>query len=417
MGRRTKGDGSLFQRADGTWEGRVELPAGLDGKRRYRSVSSRDRNAAIDKLKKLRRDVQDGRIAVTGSTTVGKWLDRWLEEIHGPRVRPSTRRDYETTIRLHIKPHLGAKRLDKLTPQHVRQMQTAIKSDRCAQKAHVILQRALRDAVREGMIARNVAEVADKPRYVAHQREPLTSDQAKQLLRSAIERDDPMATRWAAALLLGARQGELLGLQWSRVDLNAGLVDLAWQLQYLQQTHGCGERNAPTDSASAGRPCGRSRPGWCPQRRWDLPRGFEHKILHRSLALTRPKTKAGTRVVPIPAPLWALLERMPRDETNPHDLIWHHEGRPIGPREDHRAWKNALKAAGLPEAPLHVARNTTATLLMEAGVPEHIRMEILGHVSIAAHRGYAYVDKSLARQAMSALDPLLQIGESLPEVP
>jgi integrase len=394
--RRTKGDGGFSQRANGLWVGRIELPPGPDGKRRYRSVSSRDRNVAIDRLKKLRRDVDEGRIAVTGNTTVAKWLDRWLTDIHGPRVRPTTRRDYETTIRLHINPHIGAKRLDKLTPQHVRQMHNAIDSDRAAQKAHVVLQRALRDAVREGMVVRNVAEIADKPRYVATQREPLTAGQAKQLLRCAIDADDPMATRWAAALLLGARQGELLGLQWSRVDLDNGIVDLAWQLQQLQQVHGCGGT------------CGRTRPGWCPQRHWDLPRGFEHKILHRSLALTRPKTKAGTRIVPIPAPLWALFEHHPRGGPDSHDLVWHHDdGRPISPRDDHANWKAALRAAELPEAPLHVARNTTATLLMEAGVPEQIRMTILGHTSITAHRGYAYVDKSITRQAMTALDGLL----------
>ena len=72
--RRTRGDGGFYQRAKGLWVAAVELPPGADGKRRYRSVSSRDRNVAIEKLKRLRRDVQDGTIAVTGNTTVAKWL-------------------------------------------------------------------------------------------------------------------------------------------------------------------------------------------------------------------------------------------------------------------------------------------------------------------------------------------------------
>lgn len=401
--RRTKGDGGFYQRANGLWVGRIELPPGPDGKRRYRSVSSRDRNEAIEALKKLRNEIASGRIAVTGNTTVAKWLDRWLAEIHGPTVRPTTYRDYETTIRLHITPHIGTKRLDKLTPDHIRAMHRAIDTDRNAEKAHVVLQAALTRAVKEGMAVRNVAEIADKPRYTAKEREPLTFDQAKQLLTVSEKLRDPMLSRWAAALFLGARQGELLGLQWSRVDLKNGLVDLAWQLQQLQQSHGCGERRADRTW-----PCGRPRVGYCPKRYWDLPRGFEHKILHRSLVLTRPKTKAGTRIVPIPAPLWAVLERHPRGGGDSHDLVWHHDdGRPISPRDDHSNWKAALTAADLPEAPLHVARNTTATLLMEAGVPEQIRMSILGHTSITAHRGYAHVDKSLARQAMTALDGLL----------
>ena len=354
MPRRTSGDGSLYKRKDGMWIGSVDLPS-LDGKRRKRTVSSKDRNVAIDKLRKLRREVEDGKIAVTGRTTVAAWLERWITDIHGPTIRPTTRVSYETTIRLYIVPSIGTKRLDRLTPQDIRDMHTYAGkvSPRAAQKSHVVIQRALHDAVNEGMIPRNVAEVVHKPRYVPKVRQPLTADQAKLLLRTAIDTGDPWATRWAAALLLGARQGELLGLQWDRVDLEAGVVDLSWQLQQLRQTHGC--RSDAT--------CGRQRPGWCPDRRWDMPPDFEYQVLHRSLALTRPKTKAGYRLVPIPFPLWKMLEQQRSDfGKNPHNLVWHHpDGRPLGPREDYGNWKNILACTELPDAPLHVTRHTTAS--------------------------------------------------------
>ena len=88
--------------------------------------------------------------------------------------------------------------------------------------------------------------------------------------------------------------------------------------------------------------------------------------------------------------------------------MWHHpDGRPLGPRDDYANWKLALEAAGLPPAPLHVARHTTATLLLEAGVSEQVRMQILGHTSVQVTRGYAHVDQSLAREAMRSLDNLL----------
>lgn len=403
-GRRTRGDGALFQRGDGLWVGTVEIPT-EDGSRKRRTVSSMDRNVAIDKLKKLRRAVDEGTLPVTSKTTLAEWLKRWIDEIHGPTLRPTTARDYRGTIRHDIVPHIGSKRLDRLTPAHVREMHNAIDSSRQAQKAHIVLQRALKDAVREGMLTRNVADVVTKPRHVTKEREPLTTDQAKQLLRVAIQTNDPLASRWAAALLLGPRQGEALGLQWDRLDLINGGVDLAWQLQRLNQVHGCGEEQ---DGVW---PCGRNdRPGYCPQRKWDLPRGFEYKVLHRSLVLTRPKTKAGTRKVPIPAPLWVLLERHPHGDTNPHNLVWHHpDGRPISPRDDYRAWQAALAAADLPPAPLHVARNTTATLLMEAGVDAKIIQAILGHANIVTTRGYQFADQAMTRQAMTALDQLLAI--------
>jgi Phage integrase, N-terminal SAM-like domain len=181
--RRTKGDGGLFQRADGMWIGRIELPAGDDGKRRRRQVSSKDFDTAASELRKLRRDVDEGRLAVTGNTTVEKWLERWVTEIHpnSPRrPRPTTLRDYKTSIRLHINPYIGKKRLDKLTTQHVRQMHAAVGKRRAAEKAHVILQKALKDAIREKMITHNVAEAVYKPTYTHGKRQGLTVELAKQ---------------------------------------------------------------------------------------------------------------------------------------------------------------------------------------------------------------------------------------------
>jgi integrase len=401
--RRPRGDGALYKNAEGLWVARVELPRAADGSRRWRKVSSKDRNVAIRKLKKLRADVDAGRIVATGSTTVEKWLDHWIENIHRRKIRPGTYASYERIIRLHIKPHIGQRRLDQLTAAHVRQMHDAIESSRNAQIAHDVLTRALTDAEREGMIGRNVATLVDKPGHVAAEREPLTADQAKQLLRSAIAVRDPLATRWAAALLLGARQAELLGLQWSRVDLTTGVVDFAWQLQSITPEHGCGDRHGDGTW-----PCGFKRAVSCPGRKWELPRGLAHQQLDGTLFLTPPKTKKGTRIVPIPAPLWAMLEQLNRGGDNPHDLVWHNpDGSPIDRYSDYDAWQAALATAGLPAAPLHVARHTTASLLLTAGVPEDVRMAILGHAGAQVQRAYAHVDQTVARKAMAALDQLL----------
>lgn len=406
--RRTKGDGGLYQRKDGLWVGVVELPP-ADGERKRRTITAKDRNKAIAKLKKLRADVDEGRIAVTSNTTVELWMERWLKDIHGTELRPTTFRDYSSVIRHHINPHIGKKRLDKLTPTDVRHMINSVDSSRNAQKAYVILRRALKDAIPEGMLSRNVAEAVHKPKHSGVEREPLTAPEAKQLLRACRDQEDPMYTRWAAAFLLGGRQGEILGLQWPRLNLEIGEADFSWQLQQLQQVHGCGERRIDETW-----PCGRTRPGWCPDRKWDLPRGFEHKILHRSLGLTRPKSKAGWRVVPIPSLLWAALATHPQGN-NPHGLVWHHpDGRPISPRDDYRSWQKALKLSCLiaeddheTRIPLHIARHTTATLLQEAGVPEEVRMQILGHSSATVQRGYAHGARTLARDAVTHLDDLL----------
>jgi len=155
--RRPRGDGTLYKTRAGLWTGAVELPPDPDGTRRRRRVSSRDRNEALRKLKQLRADVDAGRIAVTGHTTIARWLDRWITDIHrkrdGTPVRPTTRRDYAATIAT-VKAHLGDKRLDRLTPQDLRDMHTKIGDTRAAEKAYVLLRRALDDAVKEQMIVR-----------------------------------------------------------------------------------------------------------------------------------------------------------------------------------------------------------------------------------------------------------------------
>lgn len=420
--RRTRGDGAFFQRANGDWIGRVELPSGPDGKRRYRTVSSVDRNKAMEKLKQLRKDVADGRIATTTTTTVEKWMLHWIDNIHAKRkVRPGVIADYRACIINHINPAVGKKRIDKFTPQHVRDLHAAIGPRRTAELAHIILQKALKDAVREGVAVRNVAELVDKPVYLKRQREGFPVDVAKHIITTGFKvcEHESDAVRIAAGFLTGARRGELLGLRWPYVDNPAApLLTFAWQLQSITQAHGCGDPlPEPSPLCRSDRmptkppywPCGKTRAAACPQRGWDLPAHFEKEDCEGSLLFTRPKTEAGWRVVPAIPPLHQaiLALRAP----NKHDLVWHHNGKPIDPRKDYDIWRNVFRAAGVigptESLPPHNSRHTTATLLRAAGVDEQTRMEILGHADPHAQRNYAHADHARHLDAMNTLSELL----------
>src|SRR5271156_6555627 len=111
---RSHGQGGLFKRSDGMWTGTVEIPT-ADGKRRTKRVYSKNRNEAARKLRELRAEIAAGRVPTTSTTTVGKWLDHWLESVAKPELRPTTYRSYEQVLRLHVKPHIGGIRLNKLT--------------------------------------------------------------------------------------------------------------------------------------------------------------------------------------------------------------------------------------------------------------------------------------------------------------
>lgn len=387
------------------WVGSVEVSS-ADGKRRQKRVYGTTEGVALAKLQKLRNDIAKGLLPTSSHTKVAQWLNHWLETIKAPHVRPKTFNFYEEAVRLHITPEIGGKRLDRLTAEDVRAMLRQIPSTRNRQRAHLVLKLALKDAVTEGMLVRNVCDAVKKPEHVAKTRGAFIVDDAKHLIRTAIaleespdfsEKEPRLATRWAAAFLTGARQAELLGLEWDRVDLAAGTINLSWQLQQLTRVHGCGGT------------CGRQRPSYCPEAKWDLPDGYEYRECYRSLVWTRPKTKTGTRVVDLlPGFVVMLKTHAQRITPNPYGLVWHYpDGKPVGPHDDYKRWRALLDAAELPKSTLHAARHATASMLQAHGVDEPTRMAIMGQSSVAAHRGYLHVDRTQTRAALQNLAELL----------
>jgi integrase len=417
--RRGAGDGALYKRSDGQWIGRVDVPPGPDGKRRVKSVSSKDRATAAEKLRKLQADIAVGAVVTAPATTVGDWLDYWLTNIHRSKVKPGTREDYARIIRNHIKPRIGTKKLTNLLPEDVLAMQQAISATttRTAQVAHHIVNRAMNDAVLWKRCTQNPAAVVPTPTHSKGQRQPFTADEVRRIIKAADEIDGDgvgplLASRWVAAFGTGARKGEMLGLTWDRVDFGKGTIDLSWQLQQLPQKHGCGDMPV---SGTASWPCGRAKAAYCPERAFDVDPGDEFIFCHRGLAWVRPKTVAGKRLTPmVPELARRLLAHREVTESGPHNLVWHHrDGRPISHKDDHELWQELLVRAGLrevggPTIDQHRTRNTTLTMLLDAGVDPHIIDSTVGHSDVSMTRGYQYVDLSLARQAFDNLSVLLK---------
>lgn len=384
------------------WIGRIRDPRSLrSGHRTIRSVSHTDYDTARAKLDRLIEEL-DADNTDYGVHTVAGWLKIWCEEVHIDNVNPATTVRNLALAANHINPHLGGIRLAALDARHIRRMLAAVPTTSTALAVDVVLRRALDDAVREQLIDRNPCDAVAKPRHTPTPRDQLTAEQAGQLLTSTAQRNDPFHTRWMAAFMIGARQGELLGLQSDRVDTTAATLDISWQLQPLRWRHGCAGADYLTEPV-----CGRKRAASCPRRRPFTPRGFEHQILHANLALVRPKTKASTRLVPIPQQLADAIQAHMQADTgpNPHRLIWHEpDGKPIRACTDWKRFKDALATAGLAHVPLHTARGTTATTLLDAGVDEQARMKLLGHVSATAHRTYARINNTHLRNAINNLN-------------
>ncbi|KTR47304.1 hypothetical protein NS359_15160 [Curtobacterium oceanosedimentum] len=306
-----------------------------------------------------------------------------MAEIVDQEVRPKTAESYRSLVRLYIEPAIGARNLTEVTTADVRElhrfMRDAGLSASTVRLGHRVLAIALKQAHREGYTNRDVAALVKPPRPSSPTLTTLSREDAARLLQAV--RGDRLESRWVAALLTGARQGELLGLELDRV---ADELDLSWQLQRLTWQHGCGQ------------PCGRARGAECPDRRIVAPPDHERRHLAGGFWLTRPKTAAGTRRVPLVSPLRELVDARvaaAATEPNPYGLLWtsgaaRSLGQPIDASADSRAWRQLTARAGVTGVRLHDARHFTVDLLYAAGVPEVVAMELIGHSSVAMTRRY-----------------------------
>jgi integrase len=392
--RRANGDGGLTQRSNGLWVGSVELPP-RDGKRRRREVTSMDYEKCLRKLRQLRRDIEDGMEPVTDRTTVEKWLTEWLDTIIKRDVKPTTHATYTSTVNAQIVPRIGSKRLGKITPRDVRAMCDGIAADRStgsALNAYWTLSKALTAAKDDGLIRDNPCDRVSPPKALRTSRGSHGLDDVKRLLTHLVDAGNPdLTARWCLALFTGARQAECLGLEWDRVDFDRSLVDYSWTLQWLRLRE---KYTRPTDPQY-------------PREVFNVDPGFDFRPVWRTGCLIPPKTEGSRRVVPMVAPLQAALTQH-RQNSAGSGLVWVREGgRPYRKIDDSTRWHETLAAAGVPDLTLHSARHTVATLLQQGGVPEAIRMAILGHSSVAMARNYAHVDQTLTRDALGQLDALL----------
>lgn len=365
------------------------------------------KKAAEALLVKMRRERDQNGSIPTAILNVETWARKWLNEIAVKEVRPGTASTYRTNIEQYIIPAIGKRQLRKLTPEHVRQVDRFIETKgltRSRSSAYQTLNQMLESARREGHVTRNVAELVNRPRTPKAKLTMLTVEHALKILQVTTGRPAPiaidrLASRWWAALFTGARQGELLGLEWGRVDFERGVLDLSWQMQRLSWEHGCGDT------------CGRKRGTDCPQRKLTSPADWENRHIIGGLWWSRPKSSAGWRIIPLVSPLREMLELRLREsaaEPNPHGLVWTQpNGRPVDPSADNRAWHDVLALAGVPDARLHDARHATASLLRKAGVPIGTIVRIMGHSTHAMSEAYIDYEIDTLHDGMTRMSALL----------
>ena len=220
MARRGNNEGSIYKRADGRWAAAMTLPG-----RKRRTLYGKTRQEVAKKLTVALRDLEAGIPVPPERQTVQQFVALWLETAR-PTLEHSTFVRYEEYTRIHVIPTLGRVRLARLSPQNIQELYSRKLADGLSpttvRHLHTVLHRALRQAIRWGLVSRNVTETVDPPRMAKTQHQALTADQAKQFL--AVVREDQLEALYVLAIMTGMRQDELLGLHWHEVDLEAETI-------------------------------------------------------------------------------------------------------------------------------------------------------------------------------------------------
>lgn len=368
MSKSANGRSSIYQDKNGSWHGRVQVGVKEDGSRDRRHVRGRTKAEVATKVRELERKRETQTVTRPGQRwTVEEWLEHWLVDIARPALRHRAWDAYRIAVRVHAVPELGHHRLETIRPEHLKTLYNKMiasgRSSTTAHQVHRTLHTAFGLAVESGYMPRNPATGKIAPKVRKLKVKPYDAAEIRKLIDAALEEFG--GVRWIIALSLGLRQGELLALQWSDVDLERGELTVRYSRARPRYAHGCNP------------PCGQKHPGWCPDKiRTNPDRG-------------ETKSDASHRAIGLPDELVRLLrahrlrQAAARIEAGNkwQDGDWvftNRLGEPLNNIGDYRRWKALIRRAGVRDARLHDARHTAATTLRLLGVSERAVIDIMG---------------------------------------
>ncbi|MFG2234939.1 tyrosine-type recombinase/integrase [Streptomyces sp. NPDC048723] len=394
--RQPNGRSSIYLGRDGKWHGRVTVGVRDDGTPDRRHVERKTRAEVTDAVRELEKQREVKAVRKPGKAmTVKAWLTHWIENVAPLTVNDNTMVGYGVAVRRHLIPGLGAHRLDRLTPEHIEIFYTKMQANgskpATAHQVHRTFRTALNEAVRRGHLGKNPVQLAKAPKTGDYEAEPYTVKEVQRLLKAAGRQRN--SARWAVALALGLRQGEVLALTWEDVDLDGGFLVVRRSRHRPQYAHGCID------------PCGR-KAGYCPERRRSNPE------------TSTTKSRAGRRAVGLPTQLVDLLRAHRKAQAAERLAVgerwveggWvfpDEHGRSPSHRRDWAEWKALLVEAKVRDGRLHDARHTAATVLLILGVSERAVMGLMGWSTTAMAARYQHMVDAVRTDVARQVDGLI----------
>ena len=299
-------------------------------------------------------------------------------------VKPRTREIYKASIRNHLKPALGAIRLEALDTPTIQAFYNGLSSPcktrdhalspKTIKDLHGILHKALSQAVAIGYLRFNPADACNIPKVVRKELTPLDTEDIQKFLTEI--RGNPFEILLSVTLFMGLREGEVLALSWHNIDFEHGTVLINCQLQRFREDKGV-YRIVPTKNSKG---------------RTIKPATAVMDLLKRQRAIqAEMRLKAGTA--------W---------ENN--DFVFTNEcGHHFDNSTIYRAFKKAATAIGRPDARFHDLRHSYAVAAIQSGDDIKTVQSNLGHATAAFTLDvYGHVTEQMRQASSERMDNFIK---------
>lgn len=385
MAKRKYGDGSVFERKDGRWEGRLVVGYKENGYAKTKSVTAPTKTECEERLGKLREEVGRRSERIKPDMLFGDWIDFfWYQNFSKPKLRPTTQACYEGRIYTHIIPSIGQIPLCKLTQNELQQFYARMKkggrkkhvekfgeglSDRMVRSCHTTCRTALEKAVTEGLIRVNPAVGCKLPPKKAKEMQVLTPAEIIRFLTQA--KEEGYYEIFLLELTTGMRRGEIIGLKWRDLDLATGELHIARQVIRVK-----GET-----------------------------------------VVSQPKTKFSIRTVILAPDMIEILAELKKHTHGewmfPSPVK---EGEPRNPSSVYHRFQLILERSHCKKIRFHDLRHTFATMALENGMDIKTLSAMIGHISSETTLNiYSHITDTMQQQAAVRIDR--EIGGTDAEMP